>query len=286
MDAVLALPELDASHLVVQVVVVDNGSKDGSDALLTGYISSQVDGSKVTLICAEHNRGYGAGNNIAIRYALVNQSPDYIWLLNNDAVPLAGSLEALLEAAEANPATVIWGSTLLESDGLTIQCAGGNYYNSWLGVTSRAFAGEPIDKVSRLILKRPLDYVCGAALFVRSELFRQIGLLEEQYFLFYEELDLARRLKPGQHLNWCPMSLVVHKSGASMPSEVAIYWSVRSLLLFTRCHFAYKLIVVLPVALVGRASVQLLRGHLSLAKQVFRGVFDGVFQRIDALGIS
>lgn len=72
-----------------------------------------------------------------------------------------------------------------------------------LSTYKHALKGLTIEEAAHAELPKPLDYIEGAAMFVRAEVFRTIGLFNEEYFLYFEELDLIRRLPSGSHIDWC-----------------------------------------------------------------------------------
>jgi GT2 family glycosyltransferase len=240
LEALAGLPELKDGGLEAQVLVVDNGSRDDSVARLRTHLGGR-DGWQ--LLEAGDNLGYAGGNNLAIRFALERLGPDYCWVLNNDTLPRPGSLRALVECAAAEPEIGVWGSTLLEPDGETVQCAGGCYYFPWLGAERKVLRGLPLARLAEARPWRPLDYVCGAAMLVRSEVLRDTGGLDDSYFLYFEELELVRRLAGRWGIGWCRGSLVVHLEGGSTTlgapqrrSPVTEYHADYSLLQYTARH--------------------------------------------------
>ena len=101
-----------------EIHVTDNGSGDGESALLT---SSFADQDNVHLRFLDRNHGFSAGHNANLRRIFSGHPPDYVWLLNNDCVSQHGCTAQLLECAASRPEVAIWGATLLEADGSTVQ---------------------------------------------------------------------------------------------------------------------------------------------------------------------
>lgn len=269
-NALLELPEIADLGYRVHILVIDNCSMDGSFERLEEFVASRKY-PHIGLLRSEENRGYAAGNNLGIKYSLEQLAASYIWILNNDTVPLPGSLGSLVEAAQKDRSVAIWGSSLIDEETGESQCAGGYYYNSWLGTIKPAFAGYDRDKLLTLELSRPLDYIAGAAMFIRGGLFARRGYLEESYFLYCEELDLAHRLSPDEHISWCRESLVLHRGGASLPgqagkrSEITEYYSILSSLKFTRKFYPVRLLTVMPVLFFGKLIIYLMNGETRLA---------------------
>jgi GT2 family glycosyltransferase len=188
--------------------------------VLTGSPKQIPDSCEFAFIHANRNGGYASGNNLGIRLALSLPGTEYIFLLNNDTTIEGVCLSRLVARARSDPKIGIVGSILVEGDG-RYRIAGGKY-NPLLTVNRLAIAAADSTRVD-------IDYVSGAALFVRAAVLRQIGLLDEAYFLYFEELDLARRAQAaGYTVTWCPDSIVHHKRGASTHDDSGRTTSTKS----------------------------------------------------------
>jgi GT2 family glycosyltransferase len=106
----------------LEIFVTDNGSGPECQARLKTVLSGNPN---VHLRPFKRNTGFAAGHNRNLREILNNHQPDYVWLLNNDCIALPGCISSLLKSATKDPQVAIWGATLLEADGKTVQCAGG-----------------------------------------------------------------------------------------------------------------------------------------------------------------
>lgn len=242
----------------VAVVVVDNASTNDSVMQLERWgarIAHELSFGRlvshaptkcpnIALVVADENRGFAAGNNIGIEVLRAHYACDYYWLLNNDTVIEADAIEALVKFAEARPEVGVIGSTIVEhQERGRIQCAGGAYYDPRTTVNWAALAGCPRDGIEHAREPR-MNYICGAAMFMRAALVDHVGLLEEEYFLYYEEIDYARRATSmGYAIGWCRDAIVYHKGGASTggnrsrttkKSALAEYHANLSCLKFTR----------------------------------------------------
>jgi len=196
---------------------------------------------RLELVAAGSNRGFAAGNNVALRLALDTGGFDYAWLLNNDTVVEPDALPQLVARMLAKPAAGMCGSTLrFYQPPHEVQAYGGARYNRWFGVPSnidRLRRGEtPADVEGRL------DYVMGASLLVSASFVRDVGLMSEDYFLFCEEVDWATRGRGRYSLAYAPGSVVYHKGGRSTGlsrggcSPLADRQMIRSQLVFARQH--------------------------------------------------
>ncbi len=223
-----------------QVTVVDNDSADGSVEQISAAIATE-NWDWVTFLPQDRNGGYAFGNNVAIRPALAADSPpDYILLLNPATVVRPGALQALVDFMDKTPEAGIAGSRLEEPDG-TPQCSAFRFPNVWseldsglrLGLVTQLLAQQivPILPVTELI--QQVDWVAGASMIVRRQVFETAGLMDEKYFLYFEEVDFCVAAKNAGWSCWyVPESRVVHYVGQSSgvtdtkrkPKRRPTYW--------------------------------------------------------------
>lgn len=170
-----------------------------------------------TLICvkAKYNKGFSAGNNIALKYILnIDSSESLIWILNNDTVVLKDTLKNLVSdylLKKDNFKLGIFGSKLMYyHEPNQIQAIGGEFIKNLY--TSRHIISDK-DKSN-------IDYIVGASMLVSKQFIIDVGLLSEDYFLYYEELDwVYRSAKKGYKIDYCPYAIVYHKEGATIGSS-------------------------------------------------------------------
>jgi hypothetical protein len=278
-DTVLALDTLfGGDYQAFDAIVVDNASGDGSvDHMLawaqgreraecpsslrdkvrlhfgTTLLQHQllrekdIGGSgrpcRLTIIEAARNGGFAAGNNIALRYLIAQGGYDYFWLLNNDAFPAPDALSQLVARCVADPQIGMAGSTLVyayKPD--TVQALGGAEYRKTHGHALHIGAETRISELPAVRaddIEARMAYVVGASMLVSKVFLQRVGLMEERYFLYFEELDWAERGKPVFKLGYAKQSVVFHKAGGSTQagsrrSVLAAYYIARSRLIFTR----------------------------------------------------
>lgn len=227
---------------------------------------------RLVLVDTGENLGFAGGNNVGIRYALARGGFDYLWLLNNDTVVRPDALRRLVEEAERNPGAGIIGSTLLYYDRPdTVQTLGGGTYNWWLGLPRHIGAEEAAGTPRGAGARRDMTYVVGASMLVRASFVREVGLLSEEYFLYFEELDWAARARGRYTLGYAPESVVYHREGSSTggkaagaKSRVADYHFYRNRVRFTR-KFAPALLPAVHLSLL-----------LPMARRARRGEWDRV----------
>jgi len=203
------------------VVVVDNASNDGSVEEISRSIELNKLSDFVSLVDLNYNGGFSAGNNVAIREALgQNKPPEYIMLLNPDTVVLEGALLQMICFMDANPSAGIAGSSLETLDG-TLDCAAHRFHSpvsellrgAQLGLLSRLFE-KYIVSPPFISVPHECDWVSGASFFIRSEVFNSTGVLDEEYFLYFEEVDFCWRAKEHGWAVWAvPDARIIHLEG-------------------------------------------------------------------------
>ena len=237
------------------------------------------DDSPIVLIRNGGNLGFAGGNNVAIRYALRQGDCDFLWLLNNDTVVAAEAMVRLVEVMRERPDAGMCGSTILYYENPDrVQALGGGWHSTWIGLPWHhgrfRRADAPIDA------KRAeawMNYVEGASLFVSRRFVETVGLMCEDYFLFFEETDWAVRAKGRFTLAYAPQSVVYHKVGASIgtssnpgtKSFTCDYYSVRNRLLFTRRYYPYALPGIYLV-LAGALLLRVLLGKWERARMILK----------------
>ena len=260
----------------LKVIVCDNKSIDDSWSRLNQYVSMS-DELDIQLVQTGSNLGFAGGNNVGLRIALADPRMEYAWLLNNDTEVDIDALQALLDYMAVHPEVGICGSTLLYADDPSqIQAIGGKY-NPWLGSSRHLLGHQPYRRsLVDSFNQDDIDYVVGASLFVRRSVLEKVGLMSEEYFLYYEEIDWATRMKrliPGGKLGFAPDSIVLHKEGSSTQVNDRLnktyryssdYFFITSRLKFSRKYFPLHSIVV-QASMLWVALNRLRRGQVKSA---------------------
>lgn len=167
------------------------------------------------------NLGYAGGNNSAIKFLV--EYVNYIWILNNDTELEGNAIQQLRASISKKQDVGIWGCTIAEYYNKEIvQCAAGATYVPLLAYGRYHLRGSKVKEVVRK--SNPdidfVDYISGASMVVKCELLEKVGLLNEDYFLYFEEIDLANRCKmAGYKIGWCNKSIIYHKEGSSLGSS-------------------------------------------------------------------
>lgn len=230
----------------------------------------------LVLVQTGGNLGYAGGNNVGLRYAQARGDAAYVWLLNNDTVIDPRALAAMVEVAEEDPRAGMVGSRLMYyGDPGRIQAIAGGTVVPWSGLT-RHLGAEQTDPERWSEVVEP-DYVTGASMLVRGALLDDVGLLDERYFLYSEEVDWCLRAREaGWRLLYAPGSTVWHKGGQSVQysSPLHDYHTVRGMLLLVRRFYPARLPVALLYSVYRCLAPKLVRLQYTRFKAVLRAYRD------------
>lgn len=280
-----------------RIIVCDNGSSDDSlqrimhwaechGIMYHKYQRAEVEAGYnssadpvLTLIRNDENLGFAGGNNVGLRFAMARGYADYCWLLNNDTVVEPDALTHLVVRMQQQSNVGMCGSTiLLYHDRKRIQALGGGHYCRWIGLPWHygrftRWGGE----INPLRAELWMNYVEGASMLVSRQLVNEVGLLCEDYFLYFEEADWAIRARGRFGLGYAPQSIVYHKVGGSIgtssnpakKSYLCDYYNIKNRLVFTRRFCPYALPMVWLV-IAGALMLRLCMGKWDRAMMVFR----------------
>jgi len=253
-----------------EVIFVDNCSKDNSVALVKKKFP------EVKIIINEKNEGFAKGNNIGMQAA----KGEYIILLNNDTHVFKDWLEVLVKAADDHEQAAVVGSLNLDYGTDICQSWGNNvnYFNNILLFNTYIGRGE---KSSHPMFKenKEVEYVLGCSMLVKRKVLEEVGLINEIYFAYHEELDWQYRMGlKGYKIITSPAKLWHYGGMSSKESWHRIYLIQRNKLIFTRMQmpFALKywnLIVSQP------SHFMLMLGE-SIVKRNFKANVKGIYEAV------
>lgn len=201
-----------------EVILVDNNSTDGSFEVVKNSFS------KIILIKNSENMGFSAGNNVGISYAL-ERGADYILLLNYDTLVEKDFLSFLVREMEKDKKIGIGSPMILEGNTSRVWFSGGEI--QWL----RMKTDHKTKKLEENYFGS--DYISGCAMLIRKDVFKKTGLLDEDYFLYWEDADFCLKTrKAGYRLLICPQSRIWHFEKSEEKNKIKTYWLVLSGLIF------------------------------------------------------
>jgi len=211
-----SLEKLETGNLKIDVIVCDNGSTDDSLERLRAF-KIQNSRFKIHVIENRANLGFAGGNNPGIRYAM-EQGADYVFLLNNDTIIQDGDfLQKLVAVGESDPTIGILGPfVLFADDPEKIHFAGGKI-NFWMNRAEHIGLGEKMENGKwKTVRPYEVDYITGAAMLVKRQVIEKIGLMNESYFLYYEDSDWCiRARKAGFRCIMVSEARILHKVSRS-----------------------------------------------------------------------
>ncbi len=227
-------------RIVYEVILIDNGSRDGiGEAVAEEF-------PEVRLIETGRNDGFSRANNLGI----VNARGKYILLLNSDTKILDPVLDRLVQILEARPEVGAIGPQHVGGDGRH-QVSYGKFPNLFTEIL-RKIMNYRISLYDENIrgyletfcsIEQEVDWLSGSCLLLRREALGQAGLLDESFFMYFEDLDLCRRIRDrGWKIVFCPMSKILHYSGQSVKENIlaGLVAYRQSQLHFARKHYGRR----------------------------------------------
>jgi GT2 family glycosyltransferase len=261
------------------VSVVDNASRDGTAEMIAREYP------QVRLFANDANLGFSAANNIAIRAG----HGDYVLALNPDTEMTSGALDRLCELMDANPDIGISGPALARADGSPDHAAKRSFptpisaLGHFTGVGRRRESGPLAAYRAPEIAEGPVDAVNGAFMLMRRRALEQVGLFDEGYWMYMEDLDLCYRFAEAGWVTWYEPSVTVRHLKAGTSGEHRAprlnYAFHYGMLRFYRSHYAPQENPLLNAAvyagIVVKFGVSLLGTELARARDRARGTPPG-----------
>lgn len=202
----------------------------------------------LVLIDNEDNLGFAAGNNVGLRFALEQPEMEYVWVLNNDTLVEPDCLSNMIRRLESTGERAVCGSMIHFFDQPeVIQAIGGNRFNRLTG-TAACSEGRFTHESSAPDfhdIEHQLAYISGCSLLLPRDFLETVGLMSEDYFLYYEEIDWFTRAAGRYKLCIAPDARIYHREGRSigskslhtMASPLSDFHMFRSRLIFMDKHY-------------------------------------------------
>jgi GT2 family glycosyltransferase len=277
-DCLYSLRKID--YPCFEIVLVDNGSGDGSSERF------ELEFPEVRLLRNATNLGFPAGNNVAIRDAL-ERNPDYLLLLNNDTHVAPDFLSRLISVAESDGKIGLVNPKILHFEPDDRIWFAGGFYKPWqsFGVV-RGVNRKDVGKFNKTC---EISFATGCALLVKTQVVQRIGLLDEVFFLGFEDMDWSvRAIQAGYKAFYVGSSVIWHKisydTKKNLGKPVKDFYSTRNSLLFARKHIPARywplFLLSLGKYVAFRSAGYLLRAEPRRISALYRGLWNGSTTKI------
>jgi len=275
-DTIVCLDSLkEITYPNYKVLVIDNSSGNESVSVLRGKYSD------LNIVELKKNLGFAGGNNVGIKHAIEKNFP-YILLLNNDTSVKSDFLDLLMDAMLADEETGIAGAMILYPNSKKIWCQGGGGI-SWLNASAvHKNAEKTLDSISIESPIHEADFITGACMLIKSDVIRKIGLIDESYFMYLEDLDFCLMAKKYYKFTVNTESYVYHHVGSStggVDSFLSTYYVFRNKLFFIQKHLrgfrkGLAYIFYFLYSFLRRQPVWMLKGRFDLSRAQIQGMLD------------
>ncbi len=269
-DSILASTGIEAP----KIIVVDNASQDDSMCRLEEQYRGR---EQLELIRLDDNYGFSYANNVGMRRAL-KWGADHVLLLNNDTEIKPDMLLRLQECAQRHLDSMIVPKIYYSDDRKRIWSAGGAVSSVVRKV--RHIGINEIDE-GQYDEERKIGFATGCCLWIPAEVLKRAGMLDERFFLYYEDTEYSFRLhKLGIAIYYCPDAVMYHKVGASSKgadSALCAYYIARNWLLCNRQHLGGRYPLFVLYYMANRAAccfIWLMRGRIELVRATIKGIRD------------
>jgi GT2 family glycosyltransferase len=210
-DTLLSLQKSNFQNF--DCIVVDNGSADNSAEQLKNLFP------EIILLLAGENKGFTGGNNIGMQYAL-DKGYEFIMMLNNDVEVDPNFLNPLVQKLKANEKMGAVQPLIYFHHDKNLIWNAGTTFNPLLGICATPNYNQRDHSHAQMQVQKKIDWITGCAFMIRASVLKQIGLLKEGFFIYYEDVDLSFRIKlAGYSLGYEPSSVIYHIAGMSHKSK-------------------------------------------------------------------
>jgi GT2 family glycosyltransferase len=244
---------------------------------------SKNDSDSLVLIKNKENYGFAEGNNVGIRFSLNYMDPEYILLLNNDTVVGENFLDELVKTGENKKEIGILGPKIYFYDKPDVIWSAGCKI-SWKLSRGIQIGTNELDQ-GQFDTQRKVDYVSGSAFLIKTEVIQKIGLMDEKYFLYFEECDLTLRAKQaGYESLYVPTAQIWHKvsqSGGGISKPTGLYYITRNRWIFMKkwakkSDYAIFVIYQMIGFFIFPIMLSIYYKNQKLFSTYYHGFFDGI----------
>ncbi len=271
------------------IYLVDNNSRKESIDELTSYIQNdgfyssetiavnQLDtyrknlNTNLLFILNDNNAGFAGGNNVALRYIMNNNLSEYVMLLNNDTVVSSDFINGLIDKVKQSDENGFVGiNTYYYDNNKKIQTVGGGLVDLVHGECS-AITSSGIDE---------FDFITGSCVLMPLHVLREVGLMDESYFMYWEDVDWSTRTRnKGYKLRVADYGCIYHKEGASIHSMRRIYYHTRNRIKymkkFTKGFKLLKFIIYIILFVIKESLTNIIKNR-EYSKALLNGLIKGL----------
>jgi len=267
---------------VAKPIEIFEFNENFSDAKFPGKTNNS-NNKEIILIKNDKNRGFPGGNNIGIKFALNFLDPDYILLLNNDTVVDKGFLKELVEKGEIQRDIGILGPKIYFYDKPNVIWSAGCKI-SWKFSRGIQIGTNELDH-GQYDKPREVEYVSGSAFLIKTEIIQKIGLMDEKYFLYFEETDWTLKAnQKGYKSLYVPKSKIWHKvssSGGGISKPAGLYYITRNRWIFMKkwskkIDYIIFIIYQLVGAIIFPITLSIIYKNRKLFANYYHGLIDGI----------
>jgi GT2 family glycosyltransferase len=270
----------DSGYTNLDIVLVDNASPDGSGDILAEAFPD------LPLLRQQSNIGYAGGNNAGIRYAL-GKNANFILIINNDVIVEPGFLQPMVDLLNRDAGIgIVNAKVFYQSAPDHVFSAAGEFSRLLCTGLNKSWNNE-ICKSSTLECE--VDYICGVLFLARREVFETVGLFDERFFMYFEDMEFSHRARTRYRLAYTARSVAFHKSGGGKGwksySDLYLYHHTRNRLwAFEDEPVLYRIYVVLFAFMNSLAKATVLslnlidspRNTLRQWQALYKGFVDGI----------
>lgn len=272
-DTINCINSIKENDKKTNIIVVDNNSTDESIIKLKKM-------KDIILIKSNENLGFAGGNNIGIKYAL-DKKAKYVMLLNNDTEIEKNAITVLKEKLDADSSLGIVGSRIMYYDNRNLINYCGGHIN-WIKclVVHDNFQKKYENNYKQFFYTK---FITGCSMMIRTEVFDRIGLLPEEYFMYFEDADFCvNSLDNGYKLGVCTDSIIYHKESASSGgsnSTFVLKWTTRNRIIFGQKYKKHSVLLLTSLLFrlrkIIKPLVYKLKGNIDARNAYLSGVHEG-----------
>ena len=243
----------------------------------------------IVFIENDNNAGFAGGNNVGLKFALSHPEARWVWLLNNDTVVEPSALDWQIKRSQTHARPHMIGVTIMEYyEPQNVQYNGGASYNHFTTQVRPIRQGVPPHGLATANFENEIEsqisYISGASMFLPMSTLKIIGLMDDRYFLYYEELDWIADHRATLDLLYASRAVIYHKEGGTtggkttqkIKSATSEYYAARSRLMYTLKHRPAALVTVIPIQFFALFKRALINRQIKNAKIVLKASWDAI----------